>query len=141
MTSSSNQTVFATLTSTYVAVKLASGLAINTATLLFTGAANGSVITDILFRNADGTNTRNLDFFIGSTATPENNLVQIAIPASSGNNGSTSIASLAALAPAIFDLDLAGNRVITIESGVALYVVNKAALTADMYIRLKTRGF
>ena len=141
MTSNSNQTVFATLTSSYVAVKLASGLAVNTATLLFTGATNGSVITDILFRNTDGSNARNLDFFIGSSSTAENNLVQISIPASAGNNGSTAIASLAALAPAVFDLDLAGNRVITIESGITLYVVNKAALTADMYVRLKTRGF
>jgi hypothetical protein len=141
MTSNSNQTVFATLTSTYIAVKLASGLAVNTATLLFTGATNGSVITDILFRNTDASNVRNLDFFIGSSATPENNLVQVSIPASSGNNESTALASLAALAPVIFDLDLAGNRVITIESGVALYVVNKTALTADMYVRLKTRGF
>jgi hypothetical protein len=141
MTSNSNQTVFATLTSTYVAVKLASGLAVNTATLLFTGATNGSVITDILFRNTDASNARNLDFFIGPTTTAENNLVQVSVPANSGNNGSTAIASLAALAPAIFDLDLAGNRVITIESGVALYVINKTALTADMFVRLKTRGF
>jgi hypothetical protein len=41
----------------------------------------------------------------------------------------------------VFDLDLAGNRVITIESGIPLYVVNKTALTADIYVRLKTRGF
>ena len=141
MTSNSNQTVFATLTSAYVAVKLASGLAANTATLLFTGAINGSVITDVLFRNTDASNSRNLDFFIGSNSTTENNLVQVSIPASAGNNGSTALASLAALAPAVFDLDLAGNRVITIESGVALYAVNKTALTADMYVRLKTRGF
>jgi hypothetical protein len=67
--------------------------------------------------------------------------VQVSIPANSGNNGTTALASLAALAPAVFDLDLAGNRVITIESGVPLYVVNKTALTADLYVRLKTRGF
>lgn len=141
MTSNSNQTVFATLTSSYVAVKLASGLAANTATLLFTGAINGSVITDILFRSTETSTARNLDFFIGSTATAENNLVQVSIPANSGNNGTTALSSLAALAPAVFDLDLAGNRVITIESGVPLYVVNKTALTADIYARLKTRGF
>jgi hypothetical protein len=141
MTNNSNQSVFATKTSTYIAVKLPSGLAINTATLLFTGDTNASVITDILFRNTDTANARNLDFFIGSTATAENNLVQVSIPANSGNNGTTALASLAALAPAVFDLDLAGNRVITIESGVPLYVVNKTALTADLYVRLKTRGF
>ena len=141
MTNNSNQTVFATKTSAYVAVKLASGLAINTATLLFTGDTNASVITDILFRNTDASNARNLDFFIGSTVTAENNLVQVSIPANSGNNGTTALASLAALVPAVFDLDLAGNRVITIESGVPLYVVNKTTLTADIYVRLKTRGF
>ena len=141
MTSSSNQTSFCTLTADYVAVKLASGLAINTATLLCTGSTNASVVTDILFRNTDITNIRLFDFFIGPTTTAENNLVQISIPANSGNNGSVALASLAALAPAIFDIDLAGNRIITLESGTSLYVVNKAALTADMYVRVKRRNF
>lgn len=141
MTNNSNQLLFATKTSNYVAVKLASGLAINTNSVLFTGLTDGSVITDILFRSKDASNARNLDFFIGSSATAENNRVQVAIPASSGNNGTTSLASLAALAPALFDLDLNGNRGILIESGVTLSVTNLAALTADMYITLKTRGF
>jgi hypothetical protein len=141
MDSSSNQTSFCTLTADYVAVKLASGLAINTATLLCSGGTHASVITDVLFRNTDGTNARNLDFYIGATTTAENNLVQISIPAASGNNGTTPLASLAALAPAIFDIDLAGNRIITLESGTSIYVVNKAALTADMYIRVKRRNF
>ena len=141
MDSSSNQTSFCTLTADYVAIKLASGLAINTATQLCSGETHASVITDVLFRNTDGTNARNLDFFIGATTTAENNLVQISIPAASGNNGTTSLASLAALAPAIFDIDLAGNRIITLESGTSIYVVNKAALTADMYIRVKRRNF
>src|ERR1700744_5227771 len=141
MDSSSNQTSFCTLTADYVAVKLASGLAINTATQLCSGGTHASVITDVLFRNTDGTNARNLDFFIGATTTAENNLVQISIPAASGNNGTTPLASLAALAPAIFDIDLAGNRIITLESGTSIYVVNKAALTADMYVRVKRRNF
>ncbi len=141
MISTSNTTQFATLSSTYVAVKLASGLAINTNSLLFTGDTKGSVITDILFRNKDGSNARNLDVFIGSSATAENNRVQISIPASSGNNGTTAIASLAALVPQLFDLDLNGNRVMVIESGVTISVTNLAALTADMYITLKTKGF
>jgi len=141
MDSSSNQTSFCTLTADYVAVKLASGLTANTATLLCTGATHASVITDVLFRNVDSTNTRNFDFFIGPTTTAENNLVQVAIPASSGNTGTVPIASLAALAPAIFDIDLAGNRIITLESGTSIYVVNKAALTADMFVRVKRRSF
>lgn len=141
MTNNSNTTQFATKTSAYVAVKLASGLAINTNTALFTGDVNASVITDILFRNRDGSNARNFDIFIGSAATPENNRVQVTIPASSGNNGTTAIASLAALAPQLFDIDLNGNRVLLIESGVVISVTNIAALTADMFITLKTKGF
>ena len=73
MDSSSNQASFCTLTADYVAVKLASGLTINTATLLCSGGPHASVITDVLFRNTDGTNARNLDFFIGATTTTENN--------------------------------------------------------------------
>src|ERR1700742_1083737 len=141
MDSSSNQTSFCTLTADYVAVKLASGLAINTATLLCSGSTHASVVTDILFRNTDTTNTRNFDFFIGPTTTTENNLVQISIPANSGNNGTTALASLASLAPAIFDIDLAGNRIITLESVTSIHIVNKVALTEDMYVRLKRRNF
>jgi hypothetical protein len=141
MDSSSNQTSFCTLTADYVAVKLASGLAINTATLLCSGATHASVITDVLFRNTDATNARNFDFYIGLTSTVENNLIQVSIPANAGNNGTTALASLAALAPAIFDIDLAGNRIITLESGISIYVVNKAALTADLYVRVKRRSF
>ncbi|MCW3111359.1 MAG: hypothetical protein JWQ09_5865 [Segetibacter sp.] len=141
MIPTSNTTQFATLTSTYVAVKLASGLSINTNTTLFTGDTKGSVITDILFRNTDAANTRNLDIFIGSSATPENNRVQVVIPANAGNNGSVVLASLASLAPSLFDLDLNGNRIINIESGIVISCTNKAALTADMFITLKTKGF
>ena len=141
MDSSSNQTSFCTLTADYVAVKLASGLAASTTTLLCSGSAHASVITDILFRNTDTSNSRAFDFYIGPTTTVENNLVQISIPANAGNNGTTAIASLAALTPAIFDIDLAGNRIITLESSVSIYVVNKTALTADMYIRVKRRNF
>ena len=141
MDSSSNQTSFCTLTADYVAIKLASGLAANTATLLCSGSAHASVITDILFRNTDTSSSRAFDFYIGATTTAENNLVQVSVPANAGNNGTTAIASLAALTPAIFDIDLAGNRIITLESSVSIYVVNKTALTADMYIRVKRRNF
>ena len=134
----SNQQNFATLTSTYVKVKLASGLSINTQTTLFTGDTKGSVITDILFRSKDASNARNFDIFIGNTV---DSAVQVSIPANSGNNGSVALASLAALAPQLFDLDLNGNRGILIESGVQIYVTNLAALTADVIITLKTKGF
>lgn len=138
MISTSNTTQFATLTGTYVKVKLASGLSINTQTSLFTGDTKASIITDILFRNKDGTNARNFDIFIGNTV---DSAVQVSIPASSGNNGVVAIASFAALVPSFFDLDLNGNRVILIESGVQIYVTNLAALTADVIITLKTKGF
>lgn len=138
MISTSNTTQFATLTSTYVKVKLASGLSINTQTTLFTGDTKGSVITDILFRSKDASNIRNFDIFIGNTT---DSAVQVAIPANSGNNGTVALASLAALAPSLFDLDLNGNRVMLIESGIVIYATNLAALTADVIITLKTKGF
>lgn len=138
MISTSNELQFATLTSTYVKVKLASGLTINTQTSLITGDTKATAITDILFRNKDASNARLFDIFIGNTT---DSAVQVSIPANSGNNGSTAIASLAALIPQLFDLDLNGNRCMLIESGIQIYVTNLAALTADMIITLKTKGF
>jgi len=144
MNSSSNTTSFATLTSAYPAIDLASGLAINTDTLVVTGATNASVVLDILFRNTDGTNIRNFDIIIcptGSNSTAQYNRTQIAVPANAGNNGSVQLASLAALAPQLFDIDLAGNRLITLESTISVYVRNKAALTSDIYVMVKQRSF
>ena len=144
MNSSSNTTSFATLTSAYPAIDLASGLAINTDTLVVTGATNASVVLDILFRNTDGTNIRNFDIIIcptGSNSTAQYNRTQIAVPANAGNNGSVQLASLAALAPQLFDIDLAGNRLITLESTISVYVRNKAALTSDVYVMVKQRSF
>jgi hypothetical protein len=123
---------------------IASGVSANTDTLIATGGTNASVITDILFRNLDGTNARVYDIIIcatGSNGTNGFQRTQITIPANSGNNGSTSLASLAALAPLLFDLDLAGNRVITLESGISIYARNIAATTAQMVIMVKQRNF
>lgn len=144
MDTSSNQLSFSTLTGVYPATRLTSGLAINTDTLVATGGSHASIVLDVLFRNLDASNARNFDIIIcttGSNSTNENNRVQIAIPANSGNNGTTALASLAALAPTLFDMDLAGNRVLTLESGISIYIRNKAALTADMYITVKLRSF
>ncbi|PWK72920.1 hypothetical protein LX99_04250 [Mucilaginibacter oryzae] len=141
MNTSSNQLSFTTLTADYPAVRIPSGTAANTATLITQGASNASVLLDLLFRSLDTSNARLFDIYIGVNTTPENNIVQISVPANSGNNGVTSICSLAGLVPAIFDLDLAGNRVITLESGMQVYVVNKTALSADMYVRAKRRNF
>lgn len=143
MDSSSNQTSFATLTGTYPAIRLASGLSINTDILVATGATHASIVTDVLFRSLETVN-RNFDIIIcatGSNATVENNRAQISVPANSANNGTTAIASLAALAPQLFDMDLAGNRVLTLESGTSIYVRNKAALAADIYVTVKLRSF
>ncbi|HAL80802.1 MAG TPA: hypothetical protein DCO83_00055 [Mucilaginibacter sp.] len=144
MNSSSNTTSFATLTGAYPGIDLASGLAINTDTLIVTGATNASVVLDILFRNTDSSNIRNFDIIIcptGSNATAQYNRTQIAVPANAGNNGSVQLASLAALAPQLFDIDLAGNRLITLESTMSVYVRNKAALTSDIYVMVKQRNF
>ncbi|MDB4926771.1 hypothetical protein [Mucilaginibacter sp.] len=143
MDSSSNQLSFATLTGTYPATKLASGLSTNTDTLIATGASHASIVMDVLFRSKE-TVTRNFDIIIcatGSNSTVENNRAQIMIPANSGNNGSVALCSLAALAPSLFDLDLAGNKVLTLESGISIYVRNLAALTADIYVTVKLRSF
>lgn len=144
MDASSNQLSFATLTGTYPGVKLTSGLAVNTDTLVCSGGVHASIVLDILFRNLDGTNARNFDIIIcptGSNSTDYYNRAQISVPVSAGNNGSAALASTAALMPALFDLDLAGNRVLTLESGVSVYVRNKAALTADIYVMTKLRSF
>ncbi|HEY0246236.1 MAG TPA: hypothetical protein VGC01_11780 [Mucilaginibacter sp.] len=139
----SNQNSFATLTGTYPAIKLASGLTINTDTLIVTGASHASIVMDVLFRSLE-TTARNFDIIIcatGSNSTSENNRAQISVPANSGNNGSAALASLAALMPTLFDLDLAGNRALTLENGISIYVRNKAALTADIYVTVKLRSF
>jgi hypothetical protein len=144
MDSSSNQTSFSTLTGTYPALQIASGTSANTDFLVASGGTHASVVLDLLFRNYDGSNARNFDIIIctlGANASVPNNRVQIIVPANAGNNGVVSLASLAALAPSLFDLDLAGNRVITLESGVAIYIRNKAALTADIVITTKLRSF
>ena len=140
MTSSSNTTSFATLTQSYPSVSIASGTAANTVTQVTTGNTNASVITDILFRNL-GSATVNFDIYIGSTSTAQNKIVQIQIPGSAGNNGTTQLASLSALGPYLFDLDLAGNRVITLESGMAISVANTATTSAAVYIMAKQRNF
>jgi len=144
MNSNSNTTSFATLTGTYPATLLASGMAINTDTLVATGATNASIVLDVLFRNLDTSNNVNFDIIIcatGSNTIEQNNRVQMSVPASSGNNGGTPLASLAAQVPLLFDIDLAGNRVLTLESGISIYIRNKAALAADVCVTVKQRNF
>ena len=144
MDTSSNQLAFATLTGTYPAVKIASGTAINTDTLVCTGAAHGSIVLDLLFRNLSASTAWNFDIIIcptGSNATDYYNRANISVPLNSGNAGAVLLASLSSLMPQLFDLDLAGNRLITLESGISIYVRNKASLTSDVYVTAKLRSF
>ena len=143
MNLNSNQLSFSTLTQSYDAVLIPSGTTGSTITLVTSGATNASVVTDILFRSADST-SRNFNIIIGASgdqSNTENNRVQITVPANSGNNGSTVISSLATLAPTLFDVDLAGNRVITLESGTNIYVQNTAQVTGNFIITSKRRNF
>lgn len=143
MDSSSNQVSFATLTGTYPAVKIASGTGANTDTLVCSGGTHASILLDLLFRSKDGT-ARNFDIIIcptGSNTTDYYNRLQVSVPANSGNNGSTAIASLAGVAPALFDIDLAGNRVITLETGISVYVRNIATTAGDIFVTAKLRSF
>jgi hypothetical protein len=143
MTSNSNQLSFATLTQHYDGVFLSSSLAANTYTFITSGSTNASVVTDVLFRSADSS-ARNFNVLIcpsGSQNLSGSNTVQISVPLASGNNGTTAIASFATLAPQIFDIDLAGNRVITLEAGESIYVQNTAQLTGNFVITAKRRDF
>lgn len=145
MNVSSNQVTYNPKTSRLVAVNLANSLAINTKTLIFTGNANSSVCTDLLFRNFNTSTAVLFDIWIGANNTSaENNRVQVSIPANSGNNGVVSIASLAALCPQLFDNNLAGDRVIFLEdASISIWVENKAALSGSGQINVtaKVRDF
>ncbi len=140
MTGSSNTISFSTLTQSYPSVNIASGTAANTVTQVTAGSTNASVVTDILFRNL-GSSVVNFDIYIGSTSIAQNKIAQILVPGNAGNNGTTSLASLTALAPQLFDIDLAGNRVIALESAVALSVSNTTTTSAGIYVMAKQRNF
>lgn len=142
-TTSSNITLYATYQASYDSVVIASATALNTYTLVATAPATGCLVTDLLFRSADAS-ARNFNIVLaptGSQATAQYSMVQVSIPANSGNNGSTAIASLAALAPSIFDIDLAGNRVLSLESGTSIYVQNTAATTGAITVTAKRRNY
>jgi hypothetical protein len=140
----SNTILYATRLASMPAINIPSGTTTSTYTLVATGAAtNGSVITDLLFRSADGSN-RNFDVIIcatGSNTTAENARVQIIIPASSGNSGSVALASLAALVPQLFDIDLAGNRVIGLEAGQSIYLKSTSTTAGAIFVMVKQRDY
>lgn len=139
---SSNVVLYATLAARYPVINVPTSTA-TTRTLLITAASTGTIVTDVLWRTADAS-ARLWNIIIcatGSQATVENARVVVSIPASSGNNGTTAIASLAALVPQLFDIDLAGNRVITLESGQSIYLENQATTGGFNYITAKARDY
>ncbi|MES2457192.1 MAG: hypothetical protein V4594_16680 [Bacteroidota bacterium] len=139
---SSNVILYATKEARYPVINVPTATA-STTTLLITAASAGTIVTDILWRTADGA-ARTWDIIIcatGSHATAENARVMVSIPASSGNNGSTAIASLASLVPSLFDIDLAGNRVIQLEAGQSIYLKNNATSAGYNYITCKARDY
>lgn len=138
----SNVVLYATLAARYPVINIANATA-TARTLLITAASTGTIITDILFRTADAS-VRTWNIIIcatGSQATAENARVMVTIPANSGSNGSTALASIASLAPQLFDIDLAGNRVITLESGQSIYVENIATTGGTNFITAKARDY
>lgn len=141
-TTNSNITLYATYKASINQTKIAAATAANTYTLIDTGVATGSIVTDILFRSLDA--ARLYDIIIcptGSNADSKYIAVRVGIPGASGSNGSTALASLAALCPQLFDIDLAGNRIITLESGISIYVMNTTATTGDMNVISKRRDY
>jgi len=149
MTVNSNIVLYATQKAFYDCVNIASATAANTYTLVTTGGTNGSIITDILFRSADAS-ARLFNIIIcptGSQATAKYSVVEVSIGAGSGNNGSTGIASLAALVSQLFDLDLAGNRAITLEGSgssgteISIYVQNTTLTAGAINVMVKRRDY
>lgn len=139
----SNTVLYATRGVRYVITKIASGTTSATQTDVIDAAATyGTVVTDVLFRSKDAS-ARNFDIYVCTTggAGSANPVVQIQVPAGSGNNGSTAIASLASLAPQLFDVDLAGNRVIGIDTGISIYVQLTATSAGDIIVTVKARDY
>lgn len=139
-----NTVLYATRLARRVRKTIASATAANTYNLVATAdATHGSLLTDLLFRSADAV-ARVFDIIIcptGSETTAENWDVAISVPANSGNNGTTAKASFSALAPAEFDIDLAGNRVINLEVGQSIYVKNLTLTAGAIYVTAKLRDF
>lgn len=139
----SNTVIYATRLASYPVINIANSTASTTTLLCTADATYGSVVTDVLWRTADAS-ARVWEVIIcatGSQATAENSRVAVTIPASSGNNGTTALASLASLAPQLFDIDLAGNRVISLEAGNSIYVKNQATTGGAVFITAKMRAY
>jgi hypothetical protein len=113
---------------------LASALAANTKTLIFTADVLGSFIEDILITSLDATNRAFRLYEDGNTNADRG--PQFTVAANSGNNaGSTPETSLKGLLPSRFaHLDGVGNFVIAKEESGNLYLENLAILGGDMNV-------
>lgn len=142
MTSNSNTNLYSTLTQSYDIVQIPNSTATASNTLITTGTTNASIITDVLIRSASA-GTTNFEVIIcttgsQSTAFP---ILQIQVPAGAGNTSTTAIASLASLASQVFDLDLAGNRVICLEANQSIYLRNTALTAGLITVTSKRRNY
>lgn len=137
---SANQQLYATKTAVKTKTLLASGLTINTNTLVFTAGSQGSIVQDVLLRNTDTSNARLFDVLVNGT-TSTDNIGQISIPANAGNNGTVALASLKALLPQLYKFDANGNLILALESGQTIHLQNKAALTADIRVLVLSEDF
>lgn len=131
----SNIVLYATRNARYPEISLASALASVDTEVAIGAVTYGSALMDVLFSSADA-NNRVFEIKIGPSggAGSITRRLTITVPASSGNNGSTAVASLAALAPSLFSIDLAGNRVIGLESGISMYVKHTTTLAGQITI-------
>ena len=138
----SNTILYATRLARTPEITLASGTAATDTEVVVAAITYGSVVTDILFASADAT-ARLFEIKIGTSggAGSITRRLIISVPANSGNNGSTAVASLASLAPQLFDIDLAGNRVIGLEAGVSIYVKNTTTTAGQITITAKVRDY
>lgn len=138
----SNTVLYATRAARTPEISLASGTTATDTEVVVAATTYGSVVTDILFASADAT-ARNFEIKIGPSggAGSITRRLVISVPANSGNNGSTAVASLASLAPQLFQIDLAGNRVIGIESGTSIYVKNTTTTAGQITITALVRDY
>lgn len=140
--SNSNTILYATRAARYPEITLASGTTATDTEVVAGATTYGSIVTDILFASADAT-ARNFEIKIGTSggAGSITRRLVVSVPANSGNNGSVAIASLAALAPQLFSVDLAGNRVIGLEAGVSIYCKNTTTTAGQITISPLVRDY
>lgn len=140
----SNTVLYATRAARYPEITLASGAAATDTEVVAGASTYGSVVTDIIISSADAT-ARNFEIKIGPSggAGSITRRVVIVVPIGAGNGGSgtPAPASLAALAPQLFSIDLAGNRTIGLESGVSIYMKNTSTTAGQITISPIARDY